>query len=187
MRGFWVLALLLSAFIVLGASKKSQKAKCDLLYLRNGKTLEVVVLDLGNDSLHYRLPKLQKKYAMLRSDVVRIAYKNGTVVHLDATGEVTKTTDESWRNVEITRKKKEVAGMAFVEKIDVTLTTGRKMTKTKPEELEASAMEQLQQEALQKKATTIYIKSTNFKTAYGEPPAIHIVGEYYRSVSKTQR
>ena len=69
-----------------------------------------------------------------------------------------------------------------MEKIDVTLTTGSNMQKTKPAELEASAMMQLQQQALEKKATLIYIKSSEFKTAYGEPPAIHIVGESFRPI-----
>ena len=49
----WVVTLALAVF----AAPKDKKS--DLLKLRNGKSLEVIVLDLGNDSVHYRLPSLQ--------------------------------------------------------------------------------------------------------------------------------
>ena len=49
----WVVTLALAVF----AASKDKKS--DLLKLRNGKSLEVIVLDLGNDSVHYRLPSLQ--------------------------------------------------------------------------------------------------------------------------------
>ena len=156
--------------------------KKDLLRLRSGKSLEAVVIDLTNDSLHYRLPSLKKQYTMARNSVERIEYGDGTVVSLDESGAIISTVNEAWRTVGITKKLSETKGMISVEKINVTLTTGSNMQKTKPAELEASAMMQLQQQAFEKKATLIYIKSSEFKTAYGEPPAIHIVGESFRPI-----
>ena len=119
---------------------------------------------------------------MARNSVERIEYGDGTVVSLDESGAIISTVNEAWRTVGITKKLSETKGMISVEKINVTLTTGSNMQKTKPAELEASAMMQLQQQAFEKKATLIYIKSSEFKTAYGEPPAIHIVGESFRPI-----
>ncbi len=176
---FW--ALLLTTLVW---ATPQDKKKSDLLKLRNGKSLEVIVLDLGNDSLHYRLPSLQKKYTMARSEIISIEYRDGTVVSLDQKGEITETTSVAWKDLPVTRDAKDVKGLISVEKIDVTLTTGSKMVRTKAAELEASAFMQLRQKAYEKGATIIYIKSTEFKTAYGEPPAIHITGESFRTIQK---
>lgn len=172
----WVAMLSLTGYAA------PQEKKSDLLKLRNGKSLEVIVLDLGNDSLHYRLPSLQKKYTIARAEIASIKYKDGTVVSLDQKGEITETSSVAWRELPITREAKDIKGMISVEKIDVTLTTGTHMLRTKSSELEASAFMQLRQKAFEKGATIIFIKSTEFKTAYGEPPAIHIVGESFRPV-----
>lgn len=174
----WVVTLALAVF----AAPKDKKS--DLLKLRNGKSLEVIVLDLGNDSVHYRLPSLQKKYTIARDEVARVEYGDGTIVSLDKKGGVSGATSVAWRELPITRDPKDVEGLISVEKIDVTLTTGSNMLRTKSADLEASAFLQLQQQAFEKGATIILIKSTQFKTAYGEPPAIHIVGESFRSVTK---
>lgn len=174
-----LLCLALVGMLLLASASAQKK---DLLRLRNGKSLEAVVIDLTNDSLHYRLPSLKKQYTMPRSAVEKIEYSDGTIVSLDESGAVVASVNEAWRTVGITKKFNDTKGMISVEKIDVTLTTGSNMQKTKPAELEASAMMQLQQQALEKKATLIYIKSSEFKTAYGEPPAIHIVGESFRPI-----
>ena len=171
----WVVTLALAVF----AASKDKKS--DLLKLRNGKSLEVIVLDLGNDSVHYRLPSLQKKYTIARDEVARVEYGDGTIVSLDKKGGVSGATSVAWRELPITRDPKDVEGLISVEKIDVTLTTGSNMLRTKSADLEASAF---LQQAFEKGATIILIKSTQFKTAYGEPPAIHIVGESFRSVTK---
>ena len=182
MKGRYLLGGLLVVCITTVSSAFTQKTKTDLLCLRNGKSLEAVVIDLTNDSLHYRLPSLQKQYVIARNSVEKIEYGDGTVVTLDESGAIASSVNEAWRTVGITKKLSDVKGVISVEKIDVTLTTGSNMQRTKPAELEASAMMQLQQKALEKKATIIYIKSTEFKTAYGEPPAIHIIGESFRPI-----
>ncbi|MGP1363139.1 MAG: hypothetical protein ACTTKZ_05580 [Bacteroides sp.] len=180
-KNFLFSSLLLSSIFVFAA----KKPQSDLLHLRNGKTLEVVVLDLANDSLHYRLPRLQKRYTIARNEIEKITYKNGTTLSLSQSGEVESTLDEAWKSVIITKKAADIKGMISVEKIDVTLTTGSNMLKTKSTDLEASAMQQLQQDAYKKKATIIYIKESHFKTAYGEPPAIQIKGESFRPIPKS--
>ena len=173
--------VIFAVMLALTAFAAPKDKKSDLLKLRNGKSLEVIVLDLGNDSVHYRLPSLQKKYTIARDEVARVEYGDGTIVSLDKKGGVSGATSVAWRELPITRDPKDVEGLISVEKIDVTLTTGSNMLRTKSADL---AFLQLQQQAFEKGATIILIKSTQFKTAYGEPPAIHIVGESFRSVTK---
>ena len=101
----WVVTLALAVF----AAPKDKKS--DLLKLRNGKSLEVIVLDLGNDSVHYRLPSLQKKYTIARDEVARVEYGDGTIVSLDKKGGVSGATSVAWRELPITRDPKDVEGL----------------------------------------------------------------------------
>lgn len=185
MNGLGVIGWALMAVLTTFAAPKEKKK--DLLKLRNGKSLEVVVLNIDKDSVQYRLPDLQKKYTIARTDVKSVEYSNGTNVAMDTKESPTNTNNAEWHDLPITREPKEVEGLISVEKIDVTLSTGSNMVRTKAAELEASAFMQLRQKAYEKGATIILIRSTEFKTAYGEPPAIHIVGESFRSLSKRKK
>jgi len=183
MRELGITILIVVLALTTLAAPKDKKS--DLLKLRNGKSLEVIVLDLGNDSVYYRLPSLQKKYMIARAEVASVQYGDGTIVSLDKKGDTSRAFSIAWRELPITREPEDVEGLISVEKIDVTLTTGSNMLRTKSADLETSAFMQLRQEAFEKGATIILIKSTQFKTAYGEPPAIHIVGESFRPVTKS--
>lgn len=87
---------------------------------------------------------------------------------------------DAWKNIVVTKNEADVKGMLFVDKYDITLTQNSNWSRAKSDEMELGATIQLQKRAVQRRATHLLIKEVEIKRTYGEPPAIHIVGEAYR-------
>ncbi|MDD3892866.1 MAG: hypothetical protein PHE03_11255 [Bacteroidales bacterium] len=111
--------------------------------------------------------------------VKTIYYQNGVVDDLTKKETIEKS-PRDWKEVTITKKPEDIAGMVKVSDISIKHVASTRQHYFKSNTLESSAEIVARRNAAQKDADFVLVLKVEHHRPYGDPPVVTIIGEAYK-------
>lgn len=158
----------------------TKTSKVDMIKFLDGNIIEVDIQKISEKFITYNKPgDINDIEYVDRRKVQAIHFRSGRIETMsEKTVEIRKI--GSWEDVKLTDKPEDVKGMIEVKNMEVKLVAQTRHHYYKPETLENSAEIIMKKNAALENAEIVLITKRAHHRAYGDPPAVILVGIAYR-------